>query len=68
MSQLLYQLLLDQAEKTPDALALGVKTQWYDYASVANHVKCVATGLQQLGLARHERVAIYLPKTARSRV
>ena len=64
MSQLLHQLLLDQAEKTPDARALGVKTQWYDYASVANHVKRVATGLQQFGLARHERVAIYLPKTA----
>ena len=64
MSQLLHQLLLDQAERTPDAQALGVKIQWYDYASVANHVKRVATGLQQLGLARHERVAIYLPKTA----
>ncbi|AMO54704.1 acyl--CoA ligase [Endozoicomonas montiporae] len=64
MSQLLHQLLLDQAEKTPDAQALGVKTQWYDYASVAHHVKRVATGLQQHGLTRHERVAIYLPKTA----
>ena len=64
MSQLLHQLLLDQAEQTPDAVALGVKTQWYDYVSVANHVKRVASGLQQLGLARHERVAIYLPKTA----
>ena len=64
MSQLLHQLLLDQAEQTPDAVALGVKTQWYDYVSVADHVKRVASGLQQLGLTRHERVAVYLPKTA----
>ncbi|WP_422135776.1 acyl-CoA ligase (AMP-forming), exosortase A system-associated [Endozoicomonas sp. ALD040] len=64
MSQLLHQLLFDQAEKAPLSQALGIKSQWYDYASVALHVKSVASGLQGLGLSRHERVAVYLPKTA----
>ncbi|WP_062263179.1 acyl-CoA ligase (AMP-forming), exosortase A system-associated [Endozoicomonas arenosclerae] len=64
MSQLLHQLLFDQAERAPLSQALGVKSQWYDYDSVALHVKNVAAGLQSIGLSRHERVAVYLPKTA----
>ena len=59
---LLHQLLLHQAEKTPSAPALGVQSKWFDYKEVAKQVKQVAAGLQQLGLARYERVAIYLPK------
>ena len=64
MSQLLHQLLFDQAERAPLSQALGVKSQWYDYASVAQHVKNVAAGFQNIGLSKHERVAVYLPKTA----
>ena len=64
MSQLLHQLLLEQAQKTPASPALGVKTRWFDYAEVADQVKSVAAGLQQSGLSRHERVAVYLPKVA----
>ena len=63
MSQLLHHLLLDQAQKTPSALAIGQKSDWFDYAYIAKQVKSVAAGLQALGLARHERVAVYLPKT-----
>ena len=63
MSQLFHQLLLDQATRTPEAMAVGVKSTWCDYASVASHVKRVASGLQQLGLTRFDRVAVYLPKT-----
>ena len=66
MSRLLHQLLLDQAQKTPASHALGVKKQWFDYAEVAEQVKRVASGLQQLGLVRHERVAVYLPKIPES--
>ncbi len=62
MSQLLHQILLEQAEKTPAASALGAKSDWFDYAAVSNQVRSVAAGLQSLGLNRHERVAIYLPK------
>lgn len=64
MGQLLHQLLLDQAEQSPSAKAIGVRSQWYEYSAVAQQVKSVAAGLQNLGLNRHERVAIYLPKVA----
>ncbi|MGI9274943.1 MAG: acyl-CoA ligase (AMP-forming), exosortase A system-associated [Endozoicomonas sp.] len=62
MSQLLHQILMHQAEKTPSAPALGAKSQWFDYSGVSEQVRSVAAGLQHLGLVRHERVAIYLPK------
>ena len=62
MSQLLHQILLEQAEKTPAAPALGAKSDWFDYQAVSSQVRSVAAGLQKLGLSRHERVAIYLPK------
>ena len=62
MGQLLHQLLLAQAEKTPAAPALGVKSDWFDYRAVSTQVRSVAVGLQCLGLNRHERVAVYLPK------
>lgn len=63
MSLLLHQILLQQAEKTPAATALGCRNEWLDYKTVANQVLSVAAGLQKLGLSSHERVAIYLPKT-----
>ena len=68
MSLLLHQILLQQAEKTPSAPALGYHKprtgdQWLDYQSVFHQIISVASGLQALGLACHERVAVYLPKT-----
>ncbi len=63
MSLLLHQILLQQAELTPCAQALGCRDQWLDYQTVAGQVTSVAAGLQELGLSKHERVAIYLPKT-----
>ncbi|MRI31598.1 acyl-CoA ligase (AMP-forming), exosortase A system-associated [Endozoicomonas sp. OPT23] len=63
MSQLLHQLLLEQAEKTPDAPAIGVKSQWFDYRAISSRTRDVAAGLQANGLLKHERVAVYLPKT-----
>ena len=62
MSLLLHQILLQQAEKTPAATALGCRNNWLDYQTVAGQVLSVAAGLQKLGLSPHERVAIYLPK------
>ena len=63
MSLLLHQILLQQAEATPAAAALGCRDHWLDYRSLAGQVLSVAAGLQKLGLSAHERVAIYLPKT-----
>lgn len=62
MSVLLHQIVLQQAERSPFAKALGYKEQWLDYQSVSRQVRAVAAGLQKLGLGRHERVGIYLPK------
>lgn len=62
MSLLLHQILLQQAEKTPEASALGCRDQWLDYQTLASQVRSVAAGLQNLGLSSHERVAVYLPK------
>ena len=66
MSLLLHQILLQQAEITPAATALGCRDQWFDYHAVAERVLSVAAGLQKLGLSPHERVAVYLPKTPES--
>ncbi len=63
MSVLLHQIVLQQAERSPFTKALGCKEQWFDYQSVSRQVRAVAAGLQKLGLDRHERIAIYLPKT-----
>lgn len=62
MSQLLHNTLFQQAGQTPLARALGCGDQWLDYQTVSRQVRSVAAGLQKLGLADHERVAIYLPK------
>lgn len=63
MSLLLHQIVLRQAEHSPSSKALGCKDQWFDYQTVSRQICSVAAGLQKLGLAQHERVAIYLPKT-----
>ena len=63
MSLLLHQIVLRQAERSPSSKALGCKDQWFDYQTVSRQICSVAAGLQKLGLAQHERVAIYLPKT-----
>ena len=63
MSLLLHQIVLRQGERSPSSKALGCKDQWLDYQTVSRQVRSVAAGLQKLGLTRHERVAIYLPKT-----
>lgn len=62
MSVLLHQIVLHQAEQTLSSRALGCRDQWFDYQSVSRQIRSVAAGLQKLGLSRHERVAVYLPK------
>ncbi|WP_417069575.1 acyl-CoA ligase (AMP-forming), exosortase A system-associated [Niveibacterium terrae] len=61
-SFLLPHLITKSAEKTPSAIALSAKGQSLDYAELANRVERFAAGLLALGLARGERVAIWLDK------
>lgn len=62
MSQLLFELPLRSAERTPEAASLSCKGRTSDYAALATALEQFARGLLGLRLARLERVAVYLPK------
>lgn len=62
MLMLYADLLLHQAEHRPEAIALCYRDSHWTYAALAEQTRAVAHGLRALGLARQERVAVYLPK------
>jgi acyl-CoA ligase (AMP-forming) (exosortase A-associated) len=62
MTQLLFELALRSAERTPAAPSLSHKDRVLDYAALARDIENCARGLLQLGLERSDRVGIYLPK------
>ncbi len=61
-STLLHALILETARRTPEAPALTYGAQHASYGELAGQVQSFANGLMSLGLARSERVAIYLEK------
>jgi len=61
-STLLNELVAVAAERTPDAPALTYGAATLRYGELAAAVRGLASGLMSLGLARGERVAIYLEK------
>ena len=61
-STLLHELIAGTAGRTPRATALTSGTAALSYAELATQVSQFASGLMGLGLARGERVAIYLEK------
>ncbi|MGI9024507.1 MAG: acyl-CoA ligase (AMP-forming), exosortase A system-associated [Burkholderiaceae bacterium] len=61
-SDLLHQLILASASRTPDATALSVQGRTSTYAQLATQVESFAAALCALGLKRSERVAVYLDK------
>jgi acyl-CoA ligase (AMP-forming) (exosortase A-associated) len=61
-SNLLHELPLASAQRTPDALALSFDARSMPYAKLAMQMQAFAGGLAGLGLARAERVGIYLDK------
>ena len=61
-STLLAELIALTAQRTPQAIALTSGAASLSYADLSASVKQFASGLMGLGLARSERVAIYLEK------
>ncbi|MFT4172016.1 MAG: acyl-CoA ligase (AMP-forming), exosortase A system-associated [Rhodocyclaceae bacterium] len=62
MSTLLHELILHSAERAPTASALTFNSQTLGYGELAERVRRFASGVAALGLARGERVGIYLDK------
>ncbi len=62
MSELLSQLALRSAARTPAAPSLSFKGARLDYAWLADSIERFARAVVGLGLGRLERVAVYLPK------
>ncbi|MGH8856063.1 MAG: acyl-CoA ligase (AMP-forming), exosortase A system-associated [Telluria sp.] len=62
MSTLVHEFILDAASRVPRAEALVYGNRRLDYAGLAAEVRQAAQALLALGLARGERVAVYLEK------
>lgn len=61
-TQLLHQLIFASAHRDPDSAALTFGPDTVHYAALAEVIDRFASGLIRLGLARSERVGIYLDK------
>ena len=57
----LYALLDQSAEKHPDATALIYQDRRITYRELKEDVDRFATALQRMGVARRDRVALFLP-------
>lgn len=62
MTLLLHELLLERAAACPSLPALIHREDALTYGALATQVEAFARGLLALGLRRHERVAVFLPK------
>ena len=62
MAHLLHHLVRDSATRAPNAPALLFKQEVLPYLQLDDHISRSAAGLRKLGVARGERVAVYLPK------
>lgn len=62
MSELLSELALRSAARTPAAPSLSFKGAHLDYAWLAGSIEQFAQAAVGLGVARLERIAVYLPK------
>jgi acyl-CoA ligase (AMP-forming) (exosortase A-associated) len=62
MTELLHQLILNSADHAPDNKALAHKNRTLSYQQLAVEIHRIASALIETGVAKQERVAIYLPK------
>ena len=61
-TDLLHELIFASAERSGDSIALTGGKQSLSYADLDKRCRAFAAGVVQLGLARAERVGIYLDK------
>jgi len=59
---LLPELIIQTAQRRPDAVALTHGSEHWTYAELADQMAALASGFVQLGLQRADRVGIYLEK------
>jgi acyl-CoA ligase (AMP-forming) (exosortase A-associated) len=62
MTTLLQDLVLEPAERTPQAEAVRCQDRSLAYGELAAQLSAAARGLRRLRLDRHDRVAVYLEK------
>jgi acyl-CoA ligase (AMP-forming) (exosortase A-associated) len=62
MSDLIHEFIFRSAERSPEAEAVAYMRQRLTYASLAAEVRSTANSLLGAGIARGERVAVYLEK------
>ena len=60
MHEALHDLIAFQASQRPDGTALVYKAEELSYGAAWEHTKSLAAGLLDLGLERHDRLAVYL--------
>src|SRR5690606_6834674 len=58
----LVDLLVEQAERTPDAIAVSAPDGMYTYAQLLRRAQAIALELRGLGVAEGDRVAVVLPR------
>lgn len=62
MNNLIHDLILHSAQRTPDACCLRYRKDTFNYREIASTLETIATGYQALGLTRGDRIGVYLEK------
>jgi acyl-CoA ligase (AMP-forming) (exosortase A-associated) len=62
MTLLLHELVRSSAERRPADIAVRFRSATRDYAALWTDIERAAAGLLSLGIGRHDRVALFLPK------
>ncbi len=62
MVHLVHSLIYSSANRIPEKVALSYKNNKVTYAALVNATEVIAGSLLDIGLGRHERVAVYLEK------
>jgi acyl-CoA ligase (AMP-forming) (exosortase A-associated) len=62
MAQLIHDLIYSSANRMPEKVALSYQNKKVTYTDLVKEIEVIAGGILDIGLGRHERVAVYLEK------